>query len=63
MVYRSITSEFALNLYRILATIDAKGGGKGNRINAKTQSFGKWAKAEALVENYFNTQGDGSIDK
>ena len=34
--------------------LDAKGGGKGGRINAKAASFTKWAKVEQLLgqENF-----------
>lgn len=40
----------------IFATLDAKGGGKGSRINAKAPSFAKWAKVEKLLVERFAEQ-------
>jgi len=45
---------------QILDTLDAKGGGKGNRINAKVPSFARWSKVEQLVEEYFAGSGDAT---
>ena len=37
----------------ILAVLDAKGGGKGKRMNAKFGSFANRPKIDSLLEKYF----------
>ena len=41
---------------RILKVLDAKGGGKGRRLNAKFTSLKYRKDAENILENYFQQQ-------
>ena len=58
-------SRFVI-FFRILKVLDAKGGGKGKRLNAKFGSLKNLVEAEKILQNYFqekNEKNEKNVEK